>query len=124
MTYSGWEPRHRVTTISPGKLDLFVVTLVEGKRVCIDTVMDYEVALARAQAFHSNHPCQIKVLPLTGGETCNMLGIRRPDHPEPMNTEIRKLLIDRLTHIVRESNDSDARRDGFDLLIDMGAFAS
>lgn len=32
MTYVSWEPRYRVTTVHPGKLDLFVVTLIDGKR--------------------------------------------------------------------------------------------
>lgn len=32
MTYASWEPRYRVTTVHPGKLDLFVVTLIDGKR--------------------------------------------------------------------------------------------
>ena len=123
MTYAAWEPRHRVTTIRPGKLDLFVITLIDGVRASIDTIMEYDLVLARAEALHRDHDrCQIKVLPVTGPEVRNLLGIKFPDNPEPIDPEVRQQLVSTLLHIAREGSDADARSDAFDLLEDMGVF--
>lgn len=124
MIYASWEPRHRATTISPGKLDLFAVTFVDGKRATIDPIADYEAALTKAEAFLREHRCQIKVLPMTGEEVRNLLGIRLPDHPEPMDAAVRQLIIDTLMQVVRESSDRDARADAVGLLTEMGVLQS
>ena len=110
-----------MTTISPGKLDLFVVTLIDGRRAHIDAVMDYDAAVARAEAFHRDHPCQMKVLPLTGEEARNLFGISLPDRPQPVDAEMRQQFVATLTEIVRDSNDGDARREALDVLDEMGA---
>ena len=124
MTYASWEPRHRVTTIRPGKLDLFVVTLIDGKCSLIEPITQYEVALARTYDFIRDHRCQIKVLPMTGPEVRNLLGISLPDHPQPMDADVRQQMVATLTLVVRESGDPDARADAFDLLNEMGVLQS
>lgn len=121
MTYASWNPRHRVTTISPGKLDLFVITFIDGKRATIDPIDAYDAALARAKTFHRDHPCQIKVLPVTGPEARNLLGIELPDRPEPRDAELRQQFVATLTQIVRDSNDADTRGDALELLTEMGS---
>lgn len=120
MTYASWGPRHRLTTVHPGKLDLFVITLIDGRRASIDPVTDYDVALARAQAFHRGQQCQIKVLPLTGPEVRNLLGINLPNRPKPMDAAVRQQIIDTLTQVVRASSDQDARVDALQMLADLG----
>ncbi len=120
MSYLSWEPRHRVTTISPGKLDLFVATFIDGKRATIDPITEYEAALTKAEAFLREHRCQIKVLPMTGEEVRNFLGISLPDHPEPMDADVRQQVIDTLMQVAREGSDPDARRDALELLTEMG----
>lgn len=120
MTYMSWEPRHRCTTIAPGKLDLFVLTLVDGTRVALDPVTDYDAALARARAFHRGPKCQVKVLPLTGDEARNMSLLVPAAKPEPLCPSDEKLVRDTLVSVFRTSNDDDARRDAFELLRDMG----
>ncbi len=120
MTYASWDRRHRVTTIKPGKLDLFAVTFIDGKRATIDPITDYEAALVKAEDFLRDHRCQIKVLPMTGPEVRNLLGIQLPDHPEPIDADVRKLVIDTLTQVARGGSDPDARSDAFELLTDMG----
>ena len=55
MTYAAWERRHRCLTMAPGKLDLFVLTLVEGKLGALDSVLDYDAALERARVFHRDN---------------------------------------------------------------------
>ncbi len=120
MTYTGWEPRHRCTTIQPGKLDLFVVTLVDGRRAAVDPITDYDAGLARARTFHRDHPCQIKVLPMTGDELFNLLGITRPERSQPFDAELHRTTVNRLWQIVRDSPDHEARSDALALLSDMG----
>lgn len=120
MTYAAWEPRYRVTTIMPGKLDLFAVTFIDGKRAIIDAITDYEGALAKARAFVIDRPCQIKVLPMTGVEVRNLLGIQLPDRAQPIDAD-RQLIVDTLMQVARESSDADVRHDAFELLTDMGA---
>ncbi|QHL91163.1 hypothetical protein GVO57_10470 [Sphingomonas changnyeongensis] len=120
MTYASWMPRYRVMTDTPGKLDLFVVTMIDGRRAALQPIDEYDAALAKARAFVSDHKCQVKVLPMTGPEVRNLLGIRPPDKPEPIDPALRRQMLDRLRRIARDSDD-DARRDAFDLLNDMGA---
>jgi hypothetical protein len=124
MTYAGWERRYRVTTMAPGKLDLFVVTFIDGLRTTIDPITDYDAVLARANAFHGGRQCQIKVLPMTGPEIGNLLGIKRADRPEPIDADVREQFIGTLTQIARDSNDGDARADALKLLADMGVLQS
>ena len=120
MTYMSWERRHRVTTIKPGKLDLFVFTFINGRRAHIDAIMEYDAALARADLFIKEHPCQIKVLPLTGEEARNMLGVGLPDRPQPVDSDLRQQFVARLKNIARDGTDPDARTDALDLLAEMG----
>ena len=121
MTYASWQPRYRVTTIAPGKLDLFAVTFIDGLRAYIDPITDYDTALARDDDFHRDRHCQIKVLPMTGPEVRNLLGIRLPDRPEPVEADVRQQLVDTLRQVASASNDPDARTDALALLADMGA---
>ena len=124
MTYASWEPRFRVTTILPGKLDLFVVTFIDGVRATIDPITDYEAALAKARLFHGERRCQIKVLPMTGEEVRNLLGIKLPDHPEPVDAAVRQMMVETLMQVARNSNDADARTDALNLLADLGVLQS
>lgn len=120
MTYASWEPRHRCTTVTPGRLDLFVVTLVNGRRAALDPITDYDDALARARAFHRDRPCHIKVLPLTGAEARNLLGITVPDHPQPIDAADLRLIRHTLTDVLRNTGDHDARSDALALLTVLG----
>lgn len=124
MTYASWEPRYRVTTVHPGKLDLFVVTLIDGKRATLAPVTEYESALAKARAFQRDHPCQIKVLPMTGPEVRNFLGLDLPERPVPIDAAVLQQITDTLLHVARESNDPDARADALALLTDLGEVAA
>lgn len=121
MTYASWEPRHRCTTIAPGKLDVFVATLIDGRRAALGPVSEYDAAVAKARAFHRDHPCQVKVLPLTVAEARNLLVLASDAAPGADDAADRKLLSDTLLHVACESNDPDARREAIDLLTQMGA---
>lgn len=122
MTYASWEPRYRATTVTPGKLDLFVVTFVNGRRTRIESILEYDDEVARAREFVRDHKCQIKVLPMTGPEFRNLLGITLPEHSKPMDAALRQLTVDTAMRVARESSDPDARCDALELLTDIGAF--
>lgn len=124
MTYPSWEPRHRVTTVQPGKLDLFALTLVDGARAALDPITDYDAALARARAFHRDRPCQIKVLPVTGPELRNLLGIALPARPQPVDAAVRQEMVDTLRRVLRDGSDADARADALGLLTELGEVAT
>lgn len=123
MTYTSWESRHRCTAVAPGKLDLFVLTLVEGRRVNIDPVTEYDAALRRARAFHRDHRCQVKMLPMTGAELRNYLGMSLPEHPQPVDAADFQEMVNTLQQVARDSSDADARADALDLLAELGKVA-
>ena len=53
---------------------------------------------------------------MAGEELRNYLGIEQPKTRRPMTTAEREMVHDRLTGILRDSNDADARADALDLL--------
>lgn len=120
MTYASWEPSPRVTTTTPGRLDIFVVTLVDGKLAKFDPISEYEAALERAQAFIKGHRVPIKVLCMSGPEFTNFAGIKPAERPEPIDFAERKALADMVLQIATDSSDPDARREAFALLKRMG----
>lgn len=121
MTYASWEPRHRVTTIAPGKLDVFVVTLIDGRRAALQPVTEYDAALAKARAFGRDNRCQVKVLALTATEARNLLALAPGAAPGTDDDADRRLLVNTLLLVAREGEDPDARREAIDLLTQMGA---
>jgi hypothetical protein len=123
MTYASWEPRYRVASIEPGKLDLLVVTLIDGKRAALCSVLDYDAAVAKARAFAAEHQCQIKVLPLTGPEARNFLDLTPDDPPSELDPVMRAEMVECLLTVARDSSDSDARRDAHDLLTEWGVIS-
>ena len=124
MTYASWQPRYRVTTIAPGKLDLLVVTLIDGRRAALCAVTEYDEALAKARAFGAEHQCQIKVLPLTGPEARQFLDWT-DDAPLPSpGPGEREGWIAQLMTIARDSPEPGAGADAFDLLKQMGVITT
>ena len=120
MMYSSWVPRNWITTIRRGKSDLYILTLIDGKCAALEPVMRYQDALEKAQSFHRDHPCQIKVLPVSGPELRNLLGIMPAEPPEPMDPALRQEMVAALKSVVRDGSDPDARRDAFELLQQWG----
>ena len=89
-----------------------------------EPITAYDAAVAKAHAFHRDHPCQIKVLPVTGPEARNLLGISLPERPQPMDVEVRQQIVTTLTDVATNSSDCDARRDAISLLREMGVLQS
>lgn len=120
MTYAAWEPRHRVTTVAPGKLDLFVATFLDGRLAAVQPVTEYDAALAKARSFLPERPCQIKVLPLSGREAHGFGLYEVATAPEPLSSADQALIRDTLLQVCHESSDADARADALDVLTTMG----
>ena len=68
MTHAGW-PFSGFFTTRPGKMDLFVLTLIDGEITHVEAIMDYDAAVTRAQALHCDRDCMVKVLPVTRRES-------------------------------------------------------
>ena len=123
MTHAGW-PFTGFFTTRPGKLDLFVLTLIDGEIVSVEAIMDYDAALTRAQAVHRSRDCRIKVLPVKAEVVFNLFGIEPPDRPEPVDAAVREQMVSRLVQIARKSRDRGARIEAASLLEDMGVLQS
>lgn len=119
MTNAGW-PYSGFFTTRPGKMDLFVLTLIDGEIVGIDAVTEYDAAVARAHALHRDRDCQIKVLAVTGEVVFSLFGIKPPEYPEPMDPALRRTFINTLTRIAQSSSDRGARIEAAELLGKMG----
>jgi hypothetical protein len=119
MNRAAW-PFSGFYTTRPGKMDLFVLTLIDGEIVRIEGILDYDEAVTRAQALHRERDCQIKVLPVTGQVAFNLFGIEPPEHPEPMDPVLRRRFEKTVSRIARRSVDRGARIDAAELLRTMG----
>ena len=123
MNRASW-PFSGFFTTRPSKMDLFVLTLIDGEIVRIEAIMDYDAAVTRAQALHRDRDCQIKVLPVTGEVAFNLFGIKPPQRSEPIDPVLRRSFQVTLSRIARSSADRGARIEASELLKDMGVLLS
>lgn len=119
MTHAGW-PFSGFFTTRPGKMDLFVLTLIDGEITHVEAIMDYDAAVTRAQELHCDRDCMVKVLPVTGQVVFSLFGIKPPERPEPRDPALRRKLVNRLANIARSSTDRGARVEATELLKEMG----
>lgn len=119
---------HRVATMAPSPDDLFVVTLMFGKRVLVDPIDQYDRAVRVAEAFARrivhDRPVTIKVLPMSFAELVAHTGTTREElamtlTPEDREAD-RRLIIDGCWRALRESNDPKVRAEASEILTGMG----
>lgn len=121
--YSSWRPRFRAMCPEPGPLDLFLVILIDGRRMTIQHATDHARWRAAAERLAHEQRCQVKVLPMTGDELMNYLGIV-PDPPQPianLDPEFRQQAVRNCLDVLRECGSQDDREQALDLLTKMGA---
>lgn len=119
---------HRVATMPPSPGDLFVVTLMFGKRVLVDPIDQYDRAVRVAEAFARRivhpRPVTIKVLPMSFPELVAQTGTTREEIAKtltPKDREAdRQLIIDACWRALRESNDPAVRTEASEILTGMG----
>ena len=119
-----------VAALQPAPGDLFVVTLLAGKVVFIQPVADYEKALRLAEVFAGRvpppgRPFTVKVLGASVPELLALQGTTREALVASLTPETeeddRQLILSTCREVLRDCDDAAARRDAFDLLIQMGA---
>ena len=121
--YRSWRPRFRAMCPEPGPQDLFLLVLIDGRRVTIQHAADYAQWRVAAERLAESQQCQVKVLPTTGGELMNFLGIRRA-HPQPvegLDPAFREQAVKNCMDVLRECGGQADREDALKLLGQLGA---
>jgi hypothetical protein len=121
--YASWQPIYRAMCPEPGPRDLFVVILINGKRVGLHPVEEYERWRAAAQKLACEHECQVKVLPMGGHELLAFSGVE-PAAPQPvenMDPAFRAQAVKNCHAAIVECDDARLRQDALDLLRALGA---
>ncbi len=123
--YASWRPIYRAMCPDPGPRDLFAVILIDGKRAGLQNIGDfdeYEKLSLAAARLAEQHKCQVKVLPMNGGELLNFFGIQ-PAAPQPienMDPAFRAQAVQNCMDTIRECQDSRQRQEAMDLLRTLG----
>lgn len=85
--------RYRAVCPEPQPCDVFLVLLINGKRVAINPVSDYPEMRMAAERVALANRCHVKLLPLAGDEVLSFLGITpgqfAPDDPAMRQLDIR-----------------------------------
>lgn len=121
--FASWRPIYRAMCPEPGPRDLFLVVLVNGKRVSILPVTEYDKLRPVMEAFASEQQCHVKLLSMTGGELMNFYGIT-PEAPKPMDTlepAFRAQAVKNCMDVLRTAHEERERDEALDLLTTLGA---
>jgi hypothetical protein len=116
--YRSWRPKYRAMCPDPGPQDLFLVILINGKRVAIHHATDHEKWKAAAVRLAHEHQCQVKVLPMAGDELMNFLGMV-PASPQPMENldpAFREQAVKNCMDVLRECSMQEDRELAIELL--------
>lgn len=117
-----WNAQNRVFGTEPSQRDSIVVTLVNGKRIDVRSVVHYDDALARANWLARHIGLPIKVLSMTAGEFIAFAGIKADDlakTPEA-DAEFRQLVVTTLRDAMLNAPDVTDRSDARKVLMEMG----
>ena len=123
--YRSWRPIYNAMCPEPGARDLFLLVLVNGRRATIQHASDHARWRSAAERLAHEQRCQVKVLPMTGDELMNFLGIV-PGPPQP----IEKLKEDdpafyeqsvcNCLDVLRECGSQEDREQALELLTKLG----
>ena len=121
--YRSWRPIHRAMCPEAGPRDMFVVMLINGVRVGIQSIAEYAQLRVGAEKLAREQQCQVKLLPMGGDELMNYLGLK-PADPKPMSEmdpAFRQQAIQNCMDVLRECADPREREDALALLGQLGA---
>jgi len=121
-SFQFWRPIYRAVCPEPGPRDLFLVVLMNGKRVSIQPVTAYEGLRAALETFAREQECQVKLLPMTGSELMNFYGIT-PSEPQPIDAlepAFRAQAVQNCLDLLRESREPREREEAMDLMQMLG----
>ena len=120
--FRSWRPRYRAMCPEPGPEDLFIVILIDGRRVSIHHAADHAQWRVAAERLAESQQSQVKVLPMSGGELINFLGIA-PSPPQPiqnMDEAFREQAVKNCLDVLRECGSQEDREQALSLLDQMG----
>ena len=121
--HQSWRPRYRAICPEPGPDDLFLVVLIEGKRLAMHPAADHARWRWAAEQLAERQQCQVKILPMTGDEMLNFYGIK-PAPPQPienMDPAFREQAIKNCMDVLRECGSQEDREQALKLLAHLGA---
>lgn len=121
-SWQSWRPIFRAVCPEPGPRDLFLVVLMNGKRVSIQPVTEYERLRPVLETFAREQECQVKLLPMTGGELIAFCGIA-PSEPQPMaalEPAFRAQAVQNCLDLLRDSREPSERAEAMDLMQKLG----
>lgn len=120
--YRSWRSVYRAMCPEPGPRDLFIVILINGRRVAVHHADEYDKWRKAAERLAAQEDCNVKVLPMGGRELMNFLGIE-PESAKPMeelDPADREHAIKVCMDVLRECNDQTDRKEALDLLNELG----
>jgi hypothetical protein len=116
--YRSWRTPFRAMCPEPGPRDIFLVILINGKRVAIEHADEYDRWRTAADRLAAQESCSIKVLPMSGNEMMNFIGVV-PEPSQPianLDPAFREQAVKNCMDVLRESNVSSDRTEALDLL--------
>lgn len=121
-SWQSWRPIYRAVCPEPGPRDLFLIVLMNGKRVSIQPVTEYERLRPVLETFAREQECQVKLLPMTSSELFAFCGIL-PSEPQPMDAlepAFRAQAVQNCLDLMRESREPSERTEAMDLMKKLG----
>lgn len=123
---NAWMSRSRVVTTAPAPDDLFVVTMIGGRRVTLRPIDEYDQAVEQArEAVRAVDPAPATVkvfcLSLREAQAMGFLPADLPQNQTPeQDAHDRQLVITTCLNLVQRSNDYRIRTEALGMLKQLG----
>lgn len=102
--------RYRAVCPEPQPCDVFIVLLINGRRVAINPVADYPQMRLAAERVAMENRCHVKLIPLANDEVLNFLGIT-PGQFAPDDPGMRQLDINACVEVMLKFGSGDECED-------------
>lgn len=123
LEYASWRPIYRAMCPEPGPRDTLLLLFANGKRMGMYPVDHYNRLRALCEQWAKALEVQIKLLPVSGDEVFNFLGIQPgPFRPiDTMDPVERQQLVASCMGVMLEDPEPRIRHEAADLLRLLGA---
>lgn len=125
-SWQSWRPVYRAMCPEPGQRDLFLIVLVNGRRVGLQPVTDYERLRPVLETFAREQECHVKLLPMTSTELFAFCGIE-PSEPQPMDAlepAFRAQAVQNCLDLLRASREPRECDEALDLMRKLGVLSA
>lgn len=121
--FRSWRAPFRAMCPEPGPRDLFLVILIDGRRVAIHHADEYERWRVAAERLAAQEGVNVKVLPMSGSELMNFLGIEvEPSQPiANLDPAFRAQAVKNFMDVLRGDSGERGRAEALDMLGHLGA---